>query len=105
MVNQVQTTLAIEIIYYLVINSIKISILFFYLRIGKSLNLVENQSNIFSCTKEVRAPCQRHDILYRSILCCMCGLLSDTMYTSVQDVGLYWYGRRKVHQHDGTVLQ
>lgn len=45
MVNQVQTTLAIEIIYYFLINAIKISILFFYLRIGKSLNLVENQSN------------------------------------------------------------
>jgi hypothetical protein len=37
MVNQVQTTLAIEIIYYFLINAIKISILFFYLRIGTSI--------------------------------------------------------------------
>lgn len=35
MVNQVQITLAIQITYFLLINSIKISILFFYLRIGK----------------------------------------------------------------------
>ncbi|KAI8941917.1 hypothetical protein NX059_000032 [Plenodomus lindquistii] len=34
MVNQVQTTLAIEIIYYVSINAIKISILLFYLRIA-----------------------------------------------------------------------
>ncbi|KAH4183647.1 hypothetical protein HBI56_151920 [Parastagonospora nodorum] len=32
--NQVQTTLAIQVIYYVVINTIKISILFFYLRIA-----------------------------------------------------------------------
>jgi hypothetical protein len=36
MLNQVQATLAIEIIYYLIVNAIKISILFFYLRIGTS---------------------------------------------------------------------
>lgn len=35
MVNQIRATLAIEIIYYCIINSIKISILLFYLRIGK----------------------------------------------------------------------
>ncbi|CAO2651442.1 Nn.00g040120.m01.CDS01 [Neocucurbitaria sp. VM-36] len=34
MVNQIRTTLAIEIIYYFLINAIKISILFFYLRIA-----------------------------------------------------------------------
>jgi hypothetical protein len=34
--NQIQTTLAIEIIYYFTVNAIKISILFFYLRIGQS---------------------------------------------------------------------
>jgi hypothetical protein len=34
MTNQVQTTLAIQVIYYFLINTIKISILFFYLRIG-----------------------------------------------------------------------
>jgi hypothetical protein len=34
MLNQIQTTLAIEILYYLIVNAIKISILFFYLRIG-----------------------------------------------------------------------
>lgn len=36
MLNQIQATLAIEIVYYLIINAIKISILFFYLRIGQS---------------------------------------------------------------------
>ncbi|KAH9866501.1 hypothetical protein J1614_008191 [Plenodomus biglobosus] len=35
MANQVRTTLAIEIIYYFAINAIKVSILLFYLRIGK----------------------------------------------------------------------
>ncbi|CAN9298846.1 unnamed protein product [Alternaria alternata] len=34
MLNQIQATLAIEIVYYLIINAIKISILFFYLRIA-----------------------------------------------------------------------
>ncbi|KAF1847599.1 uncharacterized protein K460DRAFT_306970 [Cucurbitaria berberidis CBS 394.84] len=34
MVNQIRTTLAIEIIYYFTINAIKVSILFFYLRIA-----------------------------------------------------------------------
>lgn len=34
MVKQVQTTLAVEIIYYFAVNAIKISILFFYLRIA-----------------------------------------------------------------------
>ena len=42
MVNQVKTTLAIEIIYYLTINAIKISILFFYLRIGKFRHSVQS---------------------------------------------------------------
>jgi hypothetical protein len=37
MTRQVQTTLAIQIIYYFLINTIKVSILFFYLRIGRSL--------------------------------------------------------------------
>lgn len=36
MVNQVRTTLAIQVIYYILINTIKSSILFFYLRIGKT---------------------------------------------------------------------
>jgi hypothetical protein len=36
MTNQVQITLAIQVIYYFLINTIKISILFFYLRIGES---------------------------------------------------------------------
>jgi hypothetical protein len=36
MTNQVQTTIAIQVIYYFLINTIKISILFFYLRIGES---------------------------------------------------------------------
>ncbi|KAG9189447.1 hypothetical protein G6011_06315 [Alternaria panax] len=34
MLHQIQATLAIEIVYYLIINAIKISILFFYLRIA-----------------------------------------------------------------------
>lgn len=37
MENSIKTTLAIEIIYYILVYSIKISILFFYLRIGKSI--------------------------------------------------------------------
>ncbi|KAH7408700.1 hypothetical protein DE146DRAFT_386445 [Phaeosphaeria sp. MPI-PUGE-AT-0046c] len=42
MVNQVRTTLAIQVIYYILINTIKISILFFYLRIaaGKRLEIL-----------------------------------------------------------------
>jgi hypothetical protein len=43
MVNQIRATLAIEIIYYILIATIKISILFFYLRIGKLRSL--------SCTR------------------------------------------------------
>jgi hypothetical protein len=43
MVKQVQTTLTIQIIYYLIINAIKISILFFYLRIGTSRLSLEHQ--------------------------------------------------------------
>jgi hypothetical protein len=34
MVNQIRGTLAIEIVYYISVAAIKISILFFYLRIG-----------------------------------------------------------------------
>ena len=36
MINTVKTALAIEIIYYLCVNSVKISILLFYLRISKA---------------------------------------------------------------------
>ncbi|KNG46220.1 adp-ribose pyrophosphatase [Stemphylium lycopersici] len=38
MVNQIRATLVIEIIYYCIINSIKISILLFYLRIGHCIH-------------------------------------------------------------------
>lgn len=106
MVNQVQTTLAIEIIYYFLINAIKISILFFYLRIGKTSTFCfEPSLTMPSCGEEVRVPLQRHHLLSHSILCCLCDLLPDAMYTSVQNVGLYRHGSREMHQHDGTVLQ
>jgi hypothetical protein len=39
-----QITYAIEIIYYLCVNAIKISIVFFYLRIGKQLPLTVEYS-------------------------------------------------------------
>ncbi|KAF2821492.1 hypothetical protein CC86DRAFT_302754 [Ophiobolus disseminans] len=52
MVKQVQTTLAIEIIYYFLINAIKISILCFYLRIaaGKRLEVLSKGTIYFLAT-------------------------------------------------------
>jgi hypothetical protein len=43
MVDQIRETLAIEIIYYILVAAIKISILFFYLRIGEPVSLPLNE--------------------------------------------------------------
>ena len=55
MLNQIQGTLAIEIVYYLIVNAIKISILFFYLRIGQfQCSQQEDTANRFqSCRAKV----------------------------------------------------
>lgn len=105
--NQVQTTLTIEIIYYFIINAIKISILLCYLRIGKYREvLVRISTNDFpSCGQTIPASMQSHHLFPRYFLRNLCSLLSGTVHPTPQDVGLHRYGRRHMYQHDGAVLQ
>jgi hypothetical protein len=74
MENLIKTTLAIEIMYYVLIFSIKISILFFYLRIGKSLpHLIHDHANrVFSAVdKNFERACW-YTIHLLSVFCVIC---------------------------------
>lgn len=73
MLAQVQTTLAIQIIYYFVINAIKISILLFYLRIGKIPTAsCETEVNKFPAAVKRFEILIKSTIYFLSIFCIIC---------------------------------
>jgi hypothetical protein len=84
MTNLVQTTLAIEILYYIIIFCIKASILFFYLRIGK-LPAQNSTSDLaktnISCRATFRAWMQDNDGSVGCILWYLRHLLLDAMHS------------------------
>ena len=99
MVNQIQTTLAIEIIYYFLINAIKISILCFYLRIGKSSQYFgqDQADRLDSCWQTTRSTQQRHHLLPGHFLLHLRNLLPHAMHTTTQDVGPHRTCRGQVY--------
>jgi hypothetical protein len=94
MVNQIQTTLAIEILYYLVVTAIKISILCFYLRIGMPfLDEAHHRANDRNSSWQApRDPQQRHDLLPRNVLLHLHNRVSHAMRSVAQDVGFHRLG-------------
>jgi hypothetical protein len=83
MVTQIQTTLAIQVIYFILINTIKVSILFFYLRIGKALfpyKLTYKEAHHPRSRRQAtRIPEQNHHRLSRYVLLHLRNMQRDTM--------------------------
>jgi hypothetical protein len=106
MVNQIQTTLAIEILYYLVVTAIKISILCFYLRIGMQLpNKARHRANNHNSGRQAPRDSQQiHNLLPRNFLLHLHSRLSHAMRPTAQDVGFHRLSGGQMHKHHGAIL-
>lgn len=101
-VTTLQVAYAIEIIYYLCVNIIKVSIVLFYLRFGKHFTHLLPQTILtirFSGQKAFRASLQKHDICSHDLLLGLHHRHPCTVSTTLQDVGPHWYGAGEMHQH------
>lgn len=103
----VQTTLAIQILYYLLITSVKISICFCYLRIGvfwpSQYKLVTDKSP--SCGQTLRPSGQGDYLLSRHLLRNLCYRLLDAMHSPPSNVELHRGSIGNLYKHHCTVLQ
>jgi hypothetical protein len=106
MVNQIQTTLAIEILYYLVVTAIKISILCFYLRIGMPfLDEARYRANDHNSGWQApRDSQQSHNLLPRNVLLRLHNRVSHAMRPTAQDVGFHRLSGGQMHKHHGAIL-
>jgi hypothetical protein len=103
-----QVTYAIEIIYYLCVNAIKISILFFYLRIGKLIPPAFTKillTGMQSCRENLRTSLQGYNLPTRHLLSRLYHRHSSAMSSTLQDVGPHWYGTGKLYQHFDLHIQ
>lgn len=104
----IQTTLAIQIMYYILVTCIKISICFCYLRIGKftsGFHLDKITNDALSCRQTVRSTVQRHHLLPGSLLPHLCHRLFDAMHPAPRNVEFHRCPTRNMHQHHSAVLQ
>lgn len=92
MIASIQTTLAIQILYYILIACIKISICFCYLRIGmvqtSFIRLLANDS--VSYGQILRSPGQGDHLSPRHLLRSMYHRLLDAMHSSPSNVEFHW---------------
>jgi hypothetical protein len=109
MVVLIKDTLAIQIIYYLAVFCVKLSILLCYLRIGMlnhGWSARENADNeIYSGRSELRAHDQSNHLLPLPLLRNLHHHLLRSMQATAQDVGFYRQCTRNLYKHHRLILQ
>jgi hypothetical protein len=103
----IQTTLAIQILYYMLVACLKISICFCCLRIGKFWlrNARLDTDKGRSCGQTFRSSRQRDRLLPRRLLFDLRYCLPDAVHPPPSNVEFYRSCIGKLHKHHCAVLQ